>query len=105
MVSLGAEQMEQSFAGQPIGQRGDLVLRAGLPQAVQQPGDTGQVAEQVAEAEKVAGGDVGGALDQRGDLLLLARLPQAVQQAGDAVAARSAAWADSPSGTLTRQSP
>ena len=59
--------------GSRRGQRGDLLLRARRPQAVQQPGHGARVVE----------GDVGGgAVGQRGDLLLRAPLPQAVQQAG-----------------------
>ena len=61
------------MGGGAIGQRGDLLLRARLPQPVQQLGHGARVVE----------GDVGGgAIGQRGDLLLRARLPQPVQQLG-----------------------
>ena len=88
MGSLLAEQIEQRFAGQPIDQKRDLVLRARLPQAAkpggvvrQQPG-----AQHVAEAVRAVEGGVRGRITgpQRGDLVLRARLPQAAQQAGDA---------------------
>ena len=61
-------------AEQPTCQRGGLLLRARLPQAVQQPGHGARVVE----------GGVGGGItsQQLGGLLLRARLPQAVQQAG-----------------------
>jgi hypothetical protein len=45
IASLFAEQIEQSFAGEPIGQRGDLVLRARLPERVQRAGDAVRVTE------------------------------------------------------------
>ena len=62
------------MGGGAVGQRGDLLLRARLPQPVQQLGHGARVVE----------GDVGGGItaQQRGDLLLRARLPQAVQQLG-----------------------
>ncbi len=64
-----------TWAAARLGQRGDLLLRARLPQAAQQLGHGVRVVE----------GDVGGgAVGQRGDLLLRARLPQAVQQLGHA---------------------
>ena len=66
-------------------QRGDLLARVRLPQAVQQLGDGVWAVE----------GDVGGRVtaQQRGDLLARARLPQAVQQLGDGVWAVEGAWA------------
>ena len=62
--------------GITVQQRGGLLLRARLPQAVQQPGHAARVVE----------GGVGGGItgQQRGGLLLRARLPQAVQQLGHA---------------------
>ena len=59
--------------GITVQQRGDLLLRACLPQPLQQQGHVVRVAER----------DLGGgAVGQRGQLLLRACLPQAVQQAG-----------------------
>ena len=65
------------MGGGPAGQRGGLLVRARLPQAVQQAGHGVRVVE----------GGVGGRVagQQRGGLLVRARLPQAVQQAGHAV--------------------
>ena len=58
---LLAEELEQACSRQPLGQRGGLLLRASLPQAVQQP----------SYASRAVEGDVGGgASGQRGDLLL-----------------------------------
>ena len=55
------------MGGGPAGQRGGLLVRARLPQAVQQEGHTARVVE----------GDVGGGpAGQRGGLLVRARLPQ-----------------------------
>ena len=56
-------------------QRGGLLVRARLPQAVQQAGHAVRVVE---------GGVGGGPAGQRGGLLVRARRPQAVQQAGHA---------------------
>ena len=63
--------------GGGAGKRGDLLLLARLPQAVQQTGDAVRVVE----------GGVRGRIpgQQSVDLLLRARLPQLAQQAGDAV--------------------
>ena len=72
------------MGGGAAGQRGDLLLRARLPQAAQQPGHGARVVE----------GDVGGgAGGQRGDLLLRARLPQAVQQPATAYGSSRETWA------------
>ena len=65
--------MGGGIAGQ---QRGGLLLRARLPQAVQQAGHAARVVE---------GGVGGGPVGQRGGLLVRARLPQAVQQPGHGV--------------------
>jgi hypothetical protein len=62
--------------GGALGQRGDLLGRARLPQRVQQPGRGVRV---------IQGGVGGGALGQRGDLLGRARLPQRAQQPGRGV--------------------
>ena len=60
---LVTEELEQASPRQPVGQRGGLLLRARLPQSVQQCGRVDRVVE----------GDVGGvALGQRGGLLLRA---------------------------------
>ena len=61
------------MGGGPVGQRGDLLLRARLPQAVQQEGHGVRVVE---------GGVGGGRRGQRGDLLLAPASRSAVQQAG-----------------------
>jgi len=61
---LLAEEPEYACPWQSLGQRGDLLLRAGVPQAAQQAGHG---------ARAVEGGVGGGALGQRGDLLQRAR--------------------------------
>ena len=58
------------MGGGPVGQRGGLLVRPGLPQAVQQPGHTERVVE---------GGVGGGPVGQRGGLLVRPGLPQAIQ--------------------------
>ncbi len=90
-----AGDAERVVEGGALGERSGLVLRAHLPQVVQQAGDAARVAE----------GDVGGdALGQRGDLLLRAtgrsvvsspashraRRARCVTRAGGRVSRRSA---------------
>jgi hypothetical protein len=87
VVSLRAEQIEQAFARQPIGQHGGLLLRAYLPQAVEQPGNALTVDRIQKEMTTRYGDVLGGAIGQRGDLVLCSSLPQAVQQSGDATQA------------------
>jgi len=58
------EEPEHAGCRQPIGQRGGLVLRARLPQPVQQQGHAVRVVE---------GGMGGGPAGQRGGLVLLFR--------------------------------
>ena len=102
--------VEGGVGGGAVSQRGDLLVRARLPQAVQQPatapgssretwaagtasqrGDLllrarlPQAVQQLGHGVRVVEGDVGGgAVGQRGDLLVRARLPQPVQQPGHA---------------------
>ena len=66
--------VEGGVGGRVAGQqRGGLLVRARLPQAIQQSG----------HAVWVVDGGVGGSpVGQRGGLLVRARLPQAVQQSG-----------------------
>src|SRR6516165_9940728 len=64
------EKLEHAFPWQPLGQRGGLLLRARIPQAVQQPDHGARVIE---------GGVLSGATRQHGDLLLRARIPQETQ--------------------------
>ena len=75
----------ETWAAARLGQRGDLLLRARLPQAVQQHGHGARVVE----------GDVGGgiAVEQRGDLLLRARLPQAASSVATAPGLSRETWA------------
>ena len=63
------------MGGGPAGQRRGLLVRARVPQAVQQAGHA---------ARAVEGGAGGPAGQQRGGLLVRARVPQAVQQVGHA---------------------
>ena len=62
------------MGGGPGGQRGGLLVRARLPQAVQQLGHANRVVE----------GGVGGGVagQQRGGLVVRARPPQVIQQVG-----------------------
>ena len=73
-----------AWAAARAGQRGGLLVRARLPQAVQQAGHAARVVE---------GGVGGGPAGQRGGLLVRARLPQAVQQAATPTGSSRAAWA------------
>ena len=78
-----AQVVEGGPGGGPVGQRGDLIVRAGFPQAVQQGAHAARVVER-----DVGGGPRGGLLDSllvRALQPQAARLPQAVQQGGHAV--------------------